>query len=321
MPNEGVEYIKNDFWKLSIQEQDDTKGRISYSQYSKWAECPLRWKLDKIEGLEPFTQSIHTLFGTAFHETLQTYLHVLFTDSTKAADNLNLNNMLRDNMVICYKDATEQMGHSDFTYQTQMEEFLKDGIAILEWFKKKRTRYFSTRHHELMAIEMPIYYPASEKNHNVMMLGYLDVVIRDKRDDTYKIIDIKTSGKGWSKWQKKDDLKKRQLVLYKHFLSKQIGIDIDKIDVEFFIVRRTIDPDSMYPIPRIQEFSPPTGKVTVNKALKSIDDFVTNAFNRDGSKNVNGTYPAIKGERNKHCKFCPHVDNFSVCPKENRKTE
>ena len=172
-----------------------------------------------------------------------------------------------------------------------------------------------------MAIEMPIYYPASDKNKSVFFRGYLDIVMRDKRDDSFTIIDIKTSTKGWNKWQKNDVLKKRQLVLYKYFLAKQLGIDIEKIELNYFIVRRKVDPDSMYPLKRVQEFSFPDGRITVKKAVDSIDQFVTEAFNQDGTKNTDRTYKATAGEKGKNCKFCPHKDNESVCPKSNRVVE
>ena len=44
---------------------------ISYSQLSMFNECPKKWSLQYREGHKQFTSSIHTVFGTAFHETLQ----------------------------------------------------------------------------------------------------------------------------------------------------------------------------------------------------------------------------------------------------------
>ena len=34
-------------------------GRISYSQYSMWAQCPHRWKTAYVDGKREFTESIH----------------------------------------------------------------------------------------------------------------------------------------------------------------------------------------------------------------------------------------------------------------------
>ena len=46
--------------------------RISYSQYSQWDVCPYKWKLNYVDKLGTWTDSIHTLFGTSMHEVLQT---------------------------------------------------------------------------------------------------------------------------------------------------------------------------------------------------------------------------------------------------------
>ena len=43
---------------------------------------------------------------------------------------------------------------------------------------------------------------------------------------------------GWNKWAKADKNKSNQLLLYKQFYSKQFNFPIDKIDVEFFIVKK-----------------------------------------------------------------------------------
>jgi hypothetical protein len=61
---------------IKFNQRPRVKGerRVSYSQYSMYQKCPKQWELAYIKGLRTFSQSIHTLFGTAFHETLQNYL-------------------------------------------------------------------------------------------------------------------------------------------------------------------------------------------------------------------------------------------------------
>ena len=65
--------------------------KISYSQYSQWAVCPHKWKLNYIDGLRTFKGNIHTLFGSAMHDVLQTYLTVMYNDNIKKADALPSN--------------------------------------------------------------------------------------------------------------------------------------------------------------------------------------------------------------------------------------
>ena len=41
-------------------------------------------------------------------------------------------------------------------------------------------------------------------------MGYVDLIIYDKSTEEYTIFDIKTSTKGWSKWEKGDETKHQQ---------------------------------------------------------------------------------------------------------------
>ena len=68
--------------------------KISYSQWSMYEKCPQQWKLSYIDKLAPFSSSIDTCFGTAFHETMQHYLTVMYTDSVKRADALDFRSIL-----------------------------------------------------------------------------------------------------------------------------------------------------------------------------------------------------------------------------------
>ena len=66
------------------------QSTVSYSQYSIWRKCPHQWYLNYFKGLASYSQSIHTIFGTSIHETLQNYLHVLYTESGVKADEIDL---------------------------------------------------------------------------------------------------------------------------------------------------------------------------------------------------------------------------------------
>ena len=229
----------NKFLKYNKREPLPDERKISYSQFSMYSQCPKHWELAYAKNLRTFSQSIHTIFGTAMHETLQHYLTVMYDDSVKAADAIDINEYLKDQMYTLYKEAVEKMGEH-FSNKFELAEFYEDGVAILHWFKRKRGAYFSRKNEELLGIETPIYHPVNETNDKVMMLGYLDVVIRNKVTDTITIIDIKTSTRGWNKWQKADKTKTSQLVLYKKYFAEQYGFDVEKIDIKYMIVKRKL---------------------------------------------------------------------------------
>ncbi len=111
---------------------------------------------------------------------------------------------------------------------------------------------------------------------------------------------------------KKDELKQFQLILYKKYFAQQFNIPIDDIDVEFFIVKRKIWEQSDFPISRIQEFKPASGKVKLNKAYNAINEFIGEAFKADGTHNTTNHQPNPSAH---NCRFCPFKDNKELCDK------
>jgi|TARA_R100001443_G_scaffold11644_1_gene21181 hypothetical protein len=272
--------------------------RISYSQYSQWDVCPFKWKLNYIDKLGEYTDSIHTMFGTSMHEVLQTYLTVMYNDTVKMADALPLEKMLLTRMKRNYQQIMERNGGEVFCEQSDMEEFYKHGLLILEWFKKKRGNYFSKKGYELVGIEVPINY---DLPNDIKFIGYIDVLLYDKLRDRYKIIDIKTSTMGWNKYMKADKNKTDQLLLYKQFYGAQHDIPLDKIDVEYFIVKRKLYEKVDFPQRRVQTFSPANGKPSINKVINNLNQFLEESF-INGEYNMEHTY--IKRPSKKNCRFC-----------------
>ena len=272
--------------------------RISYSQYSQWVTCPYKWKLNYVDKLSVWTDSIHTLFGTSMHEVLQTYLTVMYNDTIKTADALPLEKMLLHRMKTNYTQIMEKNGGEVFCEQSDMQEFYNHGLLILDWFKKKRNMYFSKKGYELVGIEVPVDYDLPNK---IKFIGYIDVIIYDTVRDRYKIIDIKTSTMGWNKWQKADKSKTDQLLLYKHFYGAQHDISVDKIDIEYFIVKRKLYEKVDFPQRRVQTFQPASGKPSINKLMNNLNQFLGESF-VDGEYNLEHNY--IKQPSKKNCRYC-----------------
>ncbi len=308
----------NPIYKLSLIDPETVPRKISYSQWAMYERCPKSYELSYIKRLAPFTFSIETCFGTAFHETLQEYLTVMYTNSVKAADSLNLSDLLLQHMHVEYKSCLDNNGGEHFSTPAELAEYHTDGAAILDWFKKRRGQYFSSKGVELIGIELQLCTPASSSNNSVYWYGFVDVVIRDITNNVIKIIDIKTSRNGWNKYQKADKLKAAQLIAYKNYYSQQYGVPKSNIDVEFFVVKRKMQEDSMFPQKRIQEIRPASGTVTQKQVQKQIDKFIETAFDADGNRREDIAYMALAGKGAKHCKWCPFKDDYENCPKENR---
>jgi hypothetical protein len=307
----------NPIYKLSLRDATTVPRKISYSQWAMYERCPLSWKLAYIDGLAPFQASIETCFGTAFHETFQHFIEVMYTDSVKRADALDLRAVLTNKLREEYAKCVGETGNH-FSNPLQLAEYLEDGVAILEWFKKRRKQYFSTKDYELVGIEVELCTQASTNNPSVYLYGFIDLVIRHIPSNTIYVYDIKTSRAGWNKYQKADPLKAAQLVVYKNKFSEQFGVPKENIIVEFFIVKRKMIEESMFPQKRVQLFRPSSGTVTQRKVQKQIDNFVEHCFDADGNKLSDKPYRAISGKGDKNCKYCPFKTDYANCPKENR---
>ena len=272
-------------------------SRISYSQISMFSECPHRWKLNYIDKLRVSESNIHLIFGSAMHEVIQTHLEVMYNDSIKNADILDLNKMLRDKLIEQFKIAEERDGKPPCKKE-DLYEFFQDGVNILDFYTKRKSDYFAKRGYKLIGCEVPIDF---DLKNGIKMIGYLDIVLLDEVLDVIKIIDIKTSTMGWNKWQKADENKTQQLLLYKQFYSKQYNHPIERIEVEYFIVKRKLWEKAQFPQKRVQKFSPASGKPSMNKVNTRLLKFVNEAFTEDGSYTTN-TLEATPSK--KSCKWC-----------------
>lgn len=275
--------------------------------------CPHRWELTYIKKLREYTPSIHTVFGTAFHETMQHWITVLYEQGKKASEQMNLHTILMERMVSTYKTEIAK-SKKPFCTPADLKEFHTDGIEILDWIVRKRSTYFSTKHITLIGVEIPLNVPITDKNVNVVMNGFIDLIFYDSELNKYFVWDIKTSTRGWSAADKKDKSKLSQLVLYKEFLARQLGIDPNSIEVKFFVVRRKVATDSAFPMKRVQEIKPSSGPNVRKKLIKEIESFIENAFYADGTKNDTATYPAIAGPKKVNCKYCEFKNRFDLCP-------
>lgn len=308
----------NPVYKLAIRDADSVPRKISYSQWSMYERCPLSWKLAYIDGLAPFQASIETVFGTAFHETFQHFLTVMYTESVKKAESLNLRSILQSKLRDEYTRCVQEMGGQHFSNPLQLAEYLEDGAAILQWFLKRRAQYFSSKDWELVGIEIELCQQASINNPSVYWYGFIDVVMRHVPSNTFKLFDIKTSRSGWNKSAKSDSMKAAQLVAYKNYFSEQFGVPRENIDIEFFIVKRKIVEESMFPQKRIQNHKPSAGSVTQKKIQRQIDAFVDACFDQAGNKDANRNYVAVAGKGAVNCKYCPFKTDYERCPKDAR---
>jgi len=282
---------------------------ISYSQMSMYRSCPHKWALQYRDGHYQDEQSIHFTFGTAMHEVIQDWLTVLYEESGAKADQINLEEQFQEKFIALYQESYKKNDNTHYSSPEELREFFEDGVAILEFIKKKRSSYFSKRGWHLAGIELPI---LINLGNNIMYKGFIDLVLYHEPTNKFYIYDIKTSTRGWNDKAKKDETKQMQLVLYKKFFNEQYGIPLENIEVEFFIVRRKIWENSDYPIHRVQQHKPAAGRNKLSKADKMLKEFIDECFDKKGK-------PLVKEHKkivSSMCQWCPFNENKELCNKQ-----
>jgi hypothetical protein len=273
-----------------------------------YQSCPHKWALQYRDGHYDESPSIHFTFGTAMHETIQEWLTIMYEESATKADNINLEELFQSKFINLYQEEYKKNKETHYSSPEELREFFDDGVAILDFLKKKRNLYFKKSGWHLLGVELPI---LLNLGNNIMYKGYIDLALYDEKNNKFHIYDIKTSTKGWGDKEKKDETKQMQVVFYKKFFSELYNVPLENIDVEFFILRRKIWENTDYNIVRIQQYKPAAGRNKLSKAQKILDNFINECFDSKGK-------PLVK-EHNKvvssMCKWCPFNDKKELCNK------
>ena len=294
--------------EIFIQEEEPTQETklitISHSQYSMWSTCPLWWKLRYVDKLGK-DDGIEAVFGTAMHETIQTWLKLLYEEAPIKAKTFDLHEDLKERLK---KLVPERLlsGEVPLTTKEEVTEFYIDGCNILDHIRKYAKDLFPNNGYELVGVELPL---EKDIHNNLKFKGYLDVVVFHKAAKIYYIYDFKTSRWGWT-YQKKDVKKIDQLLLYKKFYSEIYGIPQDNIVAKFIILKRKLPENRDFVVKHISGFEPSQGKPSMNKSTERFNNFISQAFNPDGSHRLDNI-KATPSEKN--CKYCPFKNNKELC--------
>ncbi len=285
---------------------------VSYSQYSMWMECPLEWQLSYVQGLRDRTQNISTLFGTACHDTIQYWIKEAFKNGLKKANRLDLDDKLYQRMIALFSESvtTDENGNKIFPCtKPELIDHYKDGCQILSDIRDSANKLFDIENWLLVGVEFPLEIMLKG---NLKYKGFLDIVLKDKNSDQIKIIDLKTSTKGWTKYQKTSPAKINQLLLYKKFYSELFDLPQEEIVVEFVILKRKLWENSDFPQKRISRFEPSNGKPSIRKASESFDKFINECFTEDGEYKTDNI---VATPSDSVCRFCQFSNDPSHCDK------
>ena len=88
---------------------------------------------------------------------------------------------------------------------------------------------------------------------------------------------------GWNKYQKANEVKNDQVLLYKEYYSKKHDVPIKDIDVEFLIFKRKLWENAQFPQKRIQRHVPANGAPSMNKMKARFQEFLDTCYDEDGN--------------------------------------
>ena len=120
MPKKLPKKVK-EIWESKLKQSPSKNKHISYSQLSVFATCQKQWADRYIKGLAPFNPNIHTVFGSSFHETMQSWLEVLYHGKVKDANEMDLDSLLYENMIKEYKKSKAQNGHQHISTPEELQ--------------------------------------------------------------------------------------------------------------------------------------------------------------------------------------------------------
>lgn len=287
---------------------------ISFSQYQMYKQCAHKWYMKYVEKKLDIPPSVDLIFGTAIHHAIQQYLTIGYNDSFTKADTLDLDEIFHQKFVDEYSQVYKDNNNVHFSNPTELREYGDDGYEILKWFKSKRNTFFSKKGYKLLGIEMPV---QKEVHKNLFFIGYLDVVLENTTTGEVEIYDLKTSKNGWGSWAKKDKIKSSQLIIYKQYFSELYGVALDKIKVEFIILKRKNEPSEWVQYPkRITTFAPVAGKIIQKQTTESLADFIKSAFDSEGKYIIKEHTKNVS----KLCEYCP-IYKTDLCKIEEKPSE
>lgn len=283
--------------------------RISFSQYTMWANCPHAWKLRYIDGHRLDDSSIHTVFGTSMHLVIQEWLDVLYNQSASRAKTVYLHDTFKGRLLELFKENTTVAANGEKVFladKKTLMEFYEQGCLILTYIQNNYKKIFPTSNVKLFAIEYEL---KAEVKQNVSYVGFIDIVTYNTLTNKYVLYDLKTSRSGWTQDQKSDPNKIGQLLLYKTFFAKQMGIPEDNISVEFIILKRIVAENTQFHIPRVSKFEPPNKTPSLKKNWNLFQLFVDMAFDDEGNYITEQKATPSKGA----CRWCVYRDKKELC--------
>jgi len=258
---------------------------VSYSELKIWKECPWKHKLVYLDKIKGFEGNEYTAFGTAIHST---YEKVLLKENIDEKDYFQ-NKFLEE-----LKTLPEKVKNN--LNKKLVEDLRKQGDTLASLSMDALKEYFGD--FEVVSVEEQLYEPIKaslKKEYNFK--GFIDLVLKTK-DGNYHIIDWKTCSWGWDSRKKTDKMITYQLTFYKYYFAIKHGLNPDKVETHFGLVKRTAKKNN------VEIFRVTSGKKKTENALKFLKKALYNMNRNAYIKNklsCHGRFGPCEFYNTKHC--------------------
>jgi len=285
------------------------KHHISYSELHDWVDCSYRHKLKHVDQIVMPDEggSVHTAYGSAIHDAIETFL------KTKKMPT-------GEETIKEFHKNLKELSLSEFTKALKIieesPEFMTSIPEILEQLPGWMAETFPNW--QVVAAEYDLFEPI-ERQTNISFKGFIDAVIKTPREPTkklikeyaalgtvppqeydYHVLDWKSCGWGWTVERQREFTTQLQLILYKHFFCKLMGLDLSDAKCGFVLAKRVV-PKERKPFDRLQLITVSVGPVAVEKGLASMHSMLGSVRRGFAVKNRRSCEPFCVYRGTKHC--------------------
>jgi hypothetical protein len=249
-----------------------TTPHISFSEWSTWLDCSYKHKLQYIDKVDKFEGNEHTAFGKAMHDVCDK-----LTSERHKEEKSDYNEIYKRTLI----NELKSLRAKNVPLKPELiKEMAPQGKLIIPEIMQAILAYFGTQDYEDIAGEhlLLIDIPDLKDNLQYQFKGYVDKVLLV--NEMYHIIDWKTCSWGWDSRKKSDKQIVYQLVFYKYFFNLQEGIELDKINAHFCLLKRTAAEGK-----KIELFPVTTGNKRISNALDSLKECVYSISDQKFKKN------------------------------------
>lgn len=271
------------------------KNHVSFSEIYMWEECSYKHKLTHVDGLKEDDENEHLIFGSAAHSFSEDWL------LNKHYPSFNFDDRIKK----CRDDVIAGFERIKFNSIEKQAEITRDWINPIDTILRQLPGWMDQQFPdwELVAAEMDLFEPI-EKQTNKFFKGFVDVILKipksaPKRKSkkpyiqeyVYWVLDLKSTSWGWNFQKKTDPHKRMQLSLYKHFVSKKLGIPLKEIKCGFILLKRTAKLNSQIELVEVS-----IGDKTRTDALDVMAKVIGSIAKGFVTKNRN------------NCRYCPYFN-------------